>query len=153
MRNSQSDLLFSARLKGCSETSCYFNILWEHASSSVCHPHLNLVGLRVDYRVDIWCDFCGRELQLEVLPLIVPVLLVQNAQLWKVLLRFWASLPAVEGDARALEKNALDFVGEVVSWLTNGWRNCWVRRRRRHDWRRGVGVWRRNFLGGWGQVE
>lgn len=74
-RHSESDLLFSARLDG---SPCLVHVLFEHQIQE--DPWLALRLLR--YMVRIWESRLKNHPDSARLPVIIPVVLVQNAELW-----------------------------------------------------------------------
>jgi hypothetical protein len=84
-RSSESDLLFSSSLEG---TDCLIYVLFEH--QRVLDPWIALRLLR--YMVRIWEGFRLKQPQAVRLPVILPVVLSQNALRWELAPRFAALL-------------------------------------------------------------
>jgi predicted transposase/invertase (TIGR01784 family) len=81
-RHSESDLLFSAPLEESSE--CLIYLLFEHQLSQ--DPCIALRLLR--YMVRIWEEHRRKNPQASQLPVILPVVLAQNAQAWEIATQF-----------------------------------------------------------------
>lgn len=101
-RSSHTDLLFAAPLAG-SEGLIY--LLFEHQSSP--DPALPLRLLR--YLTRIWEQFAKEQPQRTKLPVILPVVLSQNAEVWHVASRLSALLDIPAGLADALSPFIPDF--------------------------------------------
>ena len=82
-RHSESDLLFAAPLL---ETECFIYLLFEHQTTA--EPTLALRLLR--YMVRIWENHLKLHPSATTLPVILPVVLAQNAEIWKLSPHFQA---------------------------------------------------------------
>ncbi len=93
-RASESDLLFSAPLHG---RKAFIYILFEH------QRHFDRwIALRLlRYMVRIWEDYCKATAAAEKLPLIVPVVLAQNATRWEIPTQF-SKLIDLSGEVRGV---------------------------------------------------
>lgn len=105
-RHSESDLLFTASLAG-SEAALY--LLFEHQSAE--DPRLALRLLR--YMVRIWekrlAQFPG-----DPLPVILPIVLAQNARVWGLRPDFASLLNLPDGMAAALRPFVPDFAFRLI---------------------------------------
>lgn len=106
LTSSESDLLFSAELGGA---PCRVYLLFEHQSSP--DPALALRLLR--YLVRIW-EGCLRDAPRRPLPVIVPVVLAQNARPWNLSERFSALIGAPEDLRGGLARYIPDFGFHLV---------------------------------------
>ena len=89
-RHTQSDLLYSSPF---GESECLIYILFEHQTT--CDPLLSLRLLR--YMVRIWESFTKAHPKTAKLPIILPLVLAQNAERWRVDPRFSSILDLPEG--------------------------------------------------------
>ncbi|MCU0778371.1 MAG: Rpn family recombination-promoting nuclease/putative transposase [Akkermansiaceae bacterium] len=106
-RHSESDLLFSAPLGGC---GCFVYLLFEHQCSP--DPWIALRLLR--YQVRIWEAWRKSHPQQQRLPVILPVVLAQNAELWEFPPRFASLLDIPEALAAGLSAHVPDFTFRLV---------------------------------------
>jgi hypothetical protein len=77
MSKAESDLLFSAPIDGC---AAFFYILFEHQHNK--DPWIALRLLR--YMLEIWREFLAKNPGALKLPIILPVVLAQNATVWEI---------------------------------------------------------------------
>jgi hypothetical protein len=106
-RHCESDLLFSAR---CADAECRIYLLFEHISTPV--PALALKLLR--YMVRIW-ESCLMDSSSDAkLPVILPVVLLQNARVWEVAPCFSALLEVPADLDDGLRPFIPDFVFTLV---------------------------------------
>jgi hypothetical protein len=105
-RHCESDLLFSGR---CAGADCRIYVLFEHVSTPV--PALALKLLR--YMVRIWESCRVDEAADAKLPVILPVVLVQNARVWEVAPCFSALLEV----PAALDEDLRPFIPDFVFTL------------------------------------
>ncbi len=81
MSKAESDLLFSAPIDGC---AAFFYILFEHQHNK--DPWIALRLLR--YMLEIWREFLAKNPGALKLPIILPVVLAQNATVWEIPTQF-----------------------------------------------------------------
>ena len=105
-RHTESDLLFSTTVSG---KSCQLYLLFEHQSSP--DPWLALRLLR--YMVRIWEAHCQAHPGSSNLPAILPVVLVQNAEVWKIEPRLGALLDIPESISVALQPYVPEFAFRI----------------------------------------
>jgi predicted transposase/invertase (TIGR01784 family) len=101
-RHSESDLLFSAPL---GDRECFIYLLFEHQLAP--DPWIALRLLR--YQVRIWESWIKAHPGAALLPVIVPVVLAQNAEVWKIQPRFASLLDIPEAQAADLARFVPDF--------------------------------------------
>jgi predicted transposase/invertase (TIGR01784 family) len=77
MSKAESDMLFSAPIDGC---AAFFYILFEHQHNK--DPWIALRLLR--YMLEIWREFLAKNPGALKLPIILPVVLAQNATVWEI---------------------------------------------------------------------
>lgn len=77
----ESDLLFSTTLSG---SACLIYLLFEHQRQN--DPWIALRLLK--YQIGIWEQFRSKQPQATCLPLVIPVVLAQNAKHWEISTRF-----------------------------------------------------------------
>ena len=106
-RHSESDLLFSAPA-GAAE--CLVYLLFEHQLAP--DPWIGLRLLR--YQVRIWEAWRKNHPQRERLPVILPVVLAQNAEVWKISPQFSTLLDIPESLATDLSGMVPDFTFRLV---------------------------------------
>jgi predicted transposase/invertase (TIGR01784 family) len=106
-RSSESDLLFSSSLEG---TDCLIYVLFEH--QRVLDPWIALRLLR--YMVRIWEGFRRKQPQAVRLPVILPVVLSQNALRWELAPRFAALLDIPPELAEESAAFIPDFIFKLV---------------------------------------
>jgi len=100
-RKSQSDLLFSANY---ADRTCLLYVLFEHQTQE--DPLIALRLLR--YMVNIWWNFV-RDHPGQSLPVIFPLVLAQNAKVWKVKSEFSDLLDIPADEATILQAFIPDF--------------------------------------------
>ena len=106
-RHSESDLLFSAPLHG---GACLIYLLFEHQRAF--DPWIALRLLR--YMVRIWEQWQKKHPQAGKLPVILPVVLAQNARTWNIPTRFATLLDIPAAVADDLAGQAPDFLFRLV---------------------------------------
>lgn len=89
-RHTQSDLLYSVPLEA---SECLIYILFEHQTTR--DPFLSLRLLR--YMVRIWEGFTAAHPKTVKLPVVLPVVLTQNAEVWSINSRFSSMLDLPHG--------------------------------------------------------
>jgi predicted transposase YdaD len=116
MRNSESDLLYTVRLRGKPSQNCFLYILWEHTSSENRFALLNLLS----YMAGIWKRHVEHAKNAETLPPILPVLLTQNKQRWEIPEQFRSLFPSREILGEGLESYLVDFRSRVIQLAEMG---------------------------------
>jgi len=106
-RHSESDLLFSAPL---GSADCFLYLLFEHQLAP--DPWIALRLLR--YQVRIWESWRKARPNAERLPVIIPVVLAQNAEVWRISPRFASLLDIPESLATDLSGFVPDFTFRLV---------------------------------------
>ena len=106
-RHSESDLLFSAPL---GSADCFLYLLFEHQLAP--DPRIALRLLR--YQVRIWESWRKARPNAERLPVIIPVVLAQNAEVWRISPRFASLLDIPESLATDLSGFVPDFTFRLV---------------------------------------
>jgi hypothetical protein len=106
-RHSESDLLFSAKLAG---TDALVYLLFEHQTSP--DPALALRLLR--YLVRIWEDYLKQHPGPPRLPVILPIVLAQSAEVWELSPRFASLLEVPGGCEGALRPCIPDFTFRLI---------------------------------------
>jgi predicted transposase/invertase (TIGR01784 family) len=101
-RHTQSDLLYSAPFEG---SECLIYILFEHQTTR--DPLLSLRLLR--YMVRIWESFTTAHPKTVKLPVVLPVVLTQNAEVWSIDSRFSSMLDLPDGFSPELRDYFPDF--------------------------------------------
>ncbi len=107
-RESESDLLFSAPVSGAAD--CLVYLLFEHQRSK--DPWIALRLLR--YQVRIWEDHLRKNPKALKLPVILPVVIAQNAEPWHLSPRFADLLHLPDGLDAALAGRFPDFVFRLI---------------------------------------
>jgi predicted transposase YdaD len=110
-RTSQTDLLFSAPL---GEEEGWIYLLFEHQSSHDRHLHLRLLR----YLVRIWEKLAESRPASQKLPVVLPVILCQNAEPWAMVPRFSSLLGIPGGLTAELAPFVPDF-SPIVIQLAN----------------------------------
>jgi predicted transposase/invertase (TIGR01784 family) len=111
MLHAESDLLYTARLRGASgEQQCMLYILWEHASTKNRFALLNLLS----YMVAIWKRYLEHNKRARLLPPVLPVLLTQNEHRWDIPDQFRSLFPGSGEVGCALEPYLVDFRSRVI---------------------------------------
>ncbi len=106
-RSSESDLLFSAPLR---QRECQIYLLFEH--QRVCDQELALRLLR--YMVRIWENFRVNSPQSKKLPVILPVVLAQNAEKWELSTQFSGLLDIPEDADAETRPYVPDFAFRLI---------------------------------------
>jgi predicted transposase/invertase (TIGR01784 family) len=106
-RQSESDLLFSAP---SSTSECFVYLLFEHQLAP--DPWIALRLLR--YQVRIWETWRKNHPKRERLPVILPVVLAQNAEVWKISPQFSTLLDIPEPLAAELSGMVPDFTFRLI---------------------------------------
>ena len=106
-RHTESDLLFSAKLAGC-DSLLY--LLFEHQTTP--DPALALRLLR--YMVRIWEAWFKQHPAPARLPVILPIVLAQNAEVWELSPRFASLLDVPAGCEEALAPFVPDFTFRLI---------------------------------------
>jgi predicted transposase/invertase (TIGR01784 family) len=106
-RQSESDLLFSVPLE---ERECLIYLLFEHQRA--CDPWISLRLLR--YQVRIWETWRKTHPNGNLLPVILPVVLAQNDQIWKLPPRFSPLLNIPEPLAPDICRFVPDFTFRLI---------------------------------------
>lgn len=106
-RHSESDLLFSSTL-GTSD--CFVYLLFDHQLAL--DPWIGLRLLR--YQVRIWEMWRKGHPEQQRLPVILPVVLAQNAELWEIAPRFAALLDIPAAHAADLAEFIPDFTFRLI---------------------------------------
>ena len=107
-RETESDLLFSAPVSG--GTGCLVYLLFEHQSAK--DPWIALRLLR--YQVRIWEEHLRKHPQTVKLPVILPVVIAQNAESWHLSPRFADLLHLPDGFDDALAGRFPDFIFHLI---------------------------------------
>ena len=111
-RHSESDLLFSAALHS---QNCLIYVLFEHQRELDRWLALRLLR----YMVRIWEEFLREQPEATQLPVIVPVVLAQNAKRWKLSPEF---LPLLDIPAELADEAAPLF--PILPSASSSWRTC-----------------------------
>jgi predicted transposase/invertase (TIGR01784 family) len=106
-RHTESDLLFSAKVAG---TDALLYLLFEHQTSP--DPVLALRLLR--YMVRIWEDYLKQHPGSPRLPVILPIVLAQSAEVWELSPRFASLLDLPPGCEDALRYFIPDFTFQLI---------------------------------------
>jgi len=106
-RHSESDLLFSAPL---GSADCFLYLLFEHQLAP--DPWIALRLLR--YQVRIWESWRKARPNAGHLPVIIPVVLAQNAEVWQISPRFASLLDIPESLATDISGFVPDFTFRLV---------------------------------------
>ena len=106
-RHSESDLLFSAPLHG---QDCLIYVLFEHQRELDRWLALRLLR----YMVRIWEEFLHQQPEATQLPVIVPVVLAQNAQRWELPSEFASLLDIPAGLADDTRPFVPDFTFRLI---------------------------------------
>ena len=106
-RHTESDLLFSVNVAG---TDGLLYLLFEHQITN--EPTLALRLLR--YMVRIWEDRLKRQPAPASLPVILPIVLAQNAEVWELSPRFASLLDLPAGCEEALAPFVPDFTFRLI---------------------------------------
>jgi hypothetical protein len=106
-RHTESDLLFSANLAG-SDSLLY--LLFEHQITN--EPTLALRLLR--YMVRVWEACLKQQPTPASLPVILPIVLAQNAEVWDISPRFASLLDLPAGCEKALSPFVPDFTFRLI---------------------------------------
>ncbi|RYD47173.1 MAG: Rpn family recombination-promoting nuclease/putative transposase [Verrucomicrobiaceae bacterium] len=106
-RHSESDLLFSAPM---GERKCLVFLLFEHLSSR--DPWLGLRLLR--YMVRIWEEFLRNHPECDKLPVIIPVVIAQNAEVWQISRDFAELFEVADAARSAVGEFIPDFAFRLV---------------------------------------
>ena len=101
-RQSESDLLFCTTMAG---RACHVYLLFEHQSA----PDFWLALRLLRYMLRIWEAYCQANPTSSKLPVILPVVLAQNADVWEVQPSFGALLDLPEEVAEAFRPYVPDF--------------------------------------------
>jgi predicted transposase/invertase (TIGR01784 family) len=108
-RQSESDLLFSAPV-GDGDSDCFIYLLFEHQLAS--DPWIGLRLLR--YQVRIWEAWRKGHPDSTRLPVILPVVLAQNAEVWKISARFSSLLDIPASHAADVSEFIPDFTFRLI---------------------------------------
>ena len=107
MRKSESDLLFQVP---CDNGTAFVYILFEHQ-----HDKDRWIALRLlYYKFQIWMEFLAKHPDAEKLPVIVPVVLAQNATSWKIPTRFSELFDLPLGESDPLRAFVPDFTFRLI---------------------------------------
>jgi predicted transposase/invertase (TIGR01784 family) len=107
-RESESDLLFSAPVSG--GAGCLIYLLFEHQRNK--DPSIALRLLR--YQVRIWEKFLGEHPKADKLPVILPIVVAQNAESWHLSPRFADLLDLSDGLENVLDGRFPDFLYQMI---------------------------------------